>query len=353
MSTGFTLHPISLSLRAPLRTAHGEIGAREGWSVRFEAEGAVGWGEALPLPEFGTESPQACERVLRAELARRAAVPVSTEQDVERAVSGLEDTPCARFAIETALLDWLAQRAGRPLSALLGERTTSRVQVNALLSGSTPEALAEEARAAPAAGFGTVKVKVAGRALREDLARVFAVREAVGPAVKLRVDANGGWTASEAIEALEQLSPARLELCEQPTPAGDLEGLGQVHARGVCRVAADEALLLPGAAEVLLSRRLCDVLVLKPMALGGLSRARALARRALAAGIDAYVTSLIDGEIARAAAAHLASVLPTALAHGLATGALLTSPGPTRWLCPAQGLLAMPTAPGLGLEAVR
>lgn len=345
-----SLKPLSFTLRAPLATAHGVLRERTGWALRFEAEGVTGYGEALPHPAFGTETHEACAEALGRALSVEA--PGSPEE-VERALEGLDATPSARFGVETALLDWLGKRRGVSVAALLGGASRAVVKVNALLSAVAPTALASEARAARAAGFETVKLKVAGRAVDEDVARVFAVREAVGSAVRIRVDANGGWSAGQALEALERLAPASLELCEQPTPADDWEALARVRAAKRCPIAADEALLVPGGAERLLTLRACDVLVLKPMALGGLRRALALARRAQAQGMEAYVTGLIDGEVARAAAAQAASLLPTDRAHGLATGALFAEPDCTGWLAPRGGALHLPGTPGLGVEGAR
>lgn len=349
--SGLTLHPLKLTLRAPLSTAQGELRVREGWHVRFEAEGVVGWGEALPLPAFGTETLERCEEGLRAAGAQVQEFEATDE--LERMLAPLDPTPVARFAVESALLDWIGKRRGRPVAALLGGRQSGRVSVNALLSGATPGAFAEAARSARAAGFSTVKLKVGGRSVHEDVARVFAVREALGPSVRLRIDANGGWSTAQAIEALEALRPAGLELCEQPTPAAALDALAEVHAKAPCRIAADEALQVVGGVEWLLAHRACDVFVLKPMALGGLLRTVELARRARTAGLDAYVTGLIDGEVARAAAAQVASVLDTALAHGLATGSLIDEEAQTGWLTPEQGALTFPEVPGLGVEGAR
>jgi o-succinylbenzoate synthase len=330
-------------------TAHGELRVREGWRLELCAGGEVGRGEALPLPSFGTESLEACERALRAAVERLGELPESAAQ-LESALEGLESAPAARFALETALLELEAKRTGEPLHAVLGEVQQLALPVNALLSGATPEALAESARTARAQGFGTVKVKVAGRPLAEDLARLTAVREAVGSKVQLRIDANGGWSLDEALRALEAFSKLGVALCEQPVAAADLNGLASVQAAGVCPIAADEALLVPGVAERLTRAAACAVLVLKPMALGGLRRTVALGQAAAAAGLGCVVTSLIDGEIARAAAAHVAAVLPGGWAHGLATGSLLDVPCKTGWLTPSAGVLHVPELPGLGVE---
>jgi L-Ala-D/L-Glu epimerase len=108
---------------------------------------------------------------------------------------------------------------------------------------------------------------------------------------------------------------------------GDVEGLRRLRRHVPCRIGADETMLVPSVLDRLLQKdpaAAADVLVLKPAALGGLLPTLALARRALLAGVDSYVTTLMDGPLSRAAAAHLGAVLPgQAWAHGLSTVELL------------------------------
>src|SRR5207253_5165218 len=105
-----------------------------------------------------------------------------------------------------------------PLARLLSEGAASEVPVCALLVAGEPAALAREARAAAQGGFRTVKLKVAQGALEDDLARAAVVRDAVGPGVRLRIDANGGWSEEQALSALRRLSSLGIELCEEPVP---------------------------------------------------------------------------------------------------------------------------------------
>jgi L-alanine-DL-glutamate epimerase-like enolase superfamily enzyme len=215
--------------------------------------------------------------------------------------------------------------------------------VSALLVAHAMPELAREARRAAEAGFRTVKIKVA---LDDGYARAAVVRDAVGPAVRLRVDANGAWTREQALRMLHALAPLDIELCEQPTAL--LEGLEDSPVT----IAADE--LLVAAPELALQR--AQAVVLKPMALGGLLPALRWAARARELGRAVVVTTSLDGAIARAGAAHLAAAVLAAglatapLAAGLATGRLLLEDLCADLLAPRNGVVALRAVPGLGLS---
>jgi o-succinylbenzoate synthase len=352
--------PLRLALVRPLRTARATYAAREGFRVRLRDEaGRVGWGEAMPLPEFGTESPAECERALKAHLEQLRGQPLPPPpgeghgEGARRHVLPLAPgCPAARHGVEQALLDLQAQHRGVPLCRLLSGDARAEVEVNALLGAEAAEALAEEARRAVSEGYRTLKLKVGGRPVEEDEARLAAVREAVGPEVRLRVDANGAWAEVEATQALGRLGRYGLELCEQPVAAEDFAALGRVQERAPCPVAADESLALPeGVRELLEGAMRVEVLVLKPMVLGGLLPALELARRAWEGGMEAYVTSSLDGVVARAGAAHLAAALPSGrYASGLAVGHLFREEPMEHPYRPVGGRIRLPETPGQGVE---
>jgi o-succinylbenzoate synthase len=335
-----------LPLRAGLDSAHGRRTVVEGVLLRVQdGQGGVGLGEVTPLPEFGTESLEAALRALGSVWLIR--IPDSLSQ-VPEAFRMDRGAPATRAGVELAFLDLLARRRGVPLAQLLGAGVAGAVPVNALLRSEPPDALAREARAAAAAGFKTLKVKVGVSPASNDGSRLRAVRDAVGTAVKLRVDANGAWSESEARLRLAELVGVGLEYAEQPVAPHDIAGLRRLRA--LVPVAADEALGSPGAAEALLDGAegpAADVLILKLPVLGGLLPALELARRAGARGVDAVVTSAMDGAVGRAGAAHLACALGGTRAHGLATGSLLVEdPGAHPVV---DGALLLPNQRGLGI----
>ncbi|WNG57464.1 o-succinylbenzoate synthase [Archangium gephyra] len=347
--TKTALHALRLEMVNPLKTARGTYAAREGFVVRLEdEEGRVGQGEAMPLEEFGTESPDDCERALNALLKTLPPLPLG-----EGWGEGFPTrVPAARHAVEQALLDLESQRRNVPLSQLLSTDARASLPVNALLGATAPEALAEEAKRAVSEGYETLKLKVAGRPLKEDIARLSAVRSAVGTTIRLRVDANGAWTEPEAREALEALSHYDLELCEQPVAPENTEALARLTAHTPCPLAADESLSLPEATQHILNHPgTVKILVLKPMVLGGLLPTLRLAREAASRGMASYVTSSLDGVIARAGAAHLAAALPSgSYASGLGVGHLFKDEPGNHPFRPVRGRIQLPRRPGLGVN---
>ena len=330
------VRPYRLRLRAPVRG----VAERVGFVVRLregiagagsftDAGGArLGLGEAAIVPEVGTETFAQAERALRRP-------PLRLDE-----LDALNATPAARCGVELALLDLAAQREGLPLARVLATGAPLEVEVSALLAAQDLAELVLEARRAVEQGFRTLKLKVGADG---PYARAAAVRDAVGPEVRLRLDANGAWTAAAALRFLAEVAPLGIELCEQPTP--DLLGL----ETAAVVIAADE--LCATEPDAALDR--ARVLVLKPMALGGLLPSLRLAARARARGLGTLVTSSLDGAIARAGAAHLAAAL---LAHGpqpaagLATGALLLDDVCEDRLAPRGGRISLPAAAGLGLQ---
>ncbi|MDZ5812582.1 enolase C-terminal domain-like protein, partial [Halorubrum sp. AD140] len=232
-----------------------------------------------------------------------------------------------------------------------------RVPVNATVGDGDPEATAAAAKRAVDEGFGCVKVKVGARPLAADVERLRSVREAVGDDVALRADVNGAWDAATARAALESFAPLGLEYVEQPLPAADLAGAAGLRRESADDAAAprvpialDESVARHGVGAVL-DADAADVVVLKPMALGGPDRALSAATRALAAGVEPVITTTVDAVVARTAAVHVAAAVPDVAPCGLATGALLAedlAPDP----CPvADGEVSVPEGPGLAGDA--
>ena len=359
------LRPFSLALASPLATARGDITEREGVLVRVgpgEGSGDAadpGLGEAAPLPGW-TESLSACESALRG----------AADDDGRLADDALgrldpRETPAARHGLALALSDAAARSESRPLAAHLASAhglpsPAEAVPVNATVGDGDPETTATAARRAVSEGFDCVKLKVGARSLDADVERLRAVRDAVGDGVSLRADANGAWDRPTAREALDRLGPLGLDYVEQPLPGDDLEGAAALRAERdgregdagetPIRVALDES-LAHHSLDAVLDAGAADVVVLKPMALGGPDRALAAATTARAAGVEPVVTTTIDAVVARTAAVHVAAAVPDVAPCGLATASLLEAdlaPDP----CPvADGAVTVPDGPGLAGDA--
>ncbi|MBE2254169.1 MAG: o-succinylbenzoate synthase [Myxococcus sp.] len=343
----FEITRASLRLARRVTTSRAVLHEREGLQVTISGDGVSGRGETFPLPAFGTEPLGQAEAAIRA----FAPQPFAAVEELTLALAPLEATPAARFAVECALLEWLARRRGIPVALLLGEGRAD-VAVNALIEGADAASLADEAKRAVDAGFRTLKIKVGSKSVSVDAQRLHAVRLAVGAEVALRIDANGGWSEGTARSTLRGLESLALELCEQPVAAHDVEALRRLAYLGPVPIAVDE-----GLADASLRARLLEadprpaahVLVLKPAVLGGLVPALALARAAAEVGVAAYVTTMLDGSIARAAATHLAAVLPAQThAHGLSTVELFEGAGRDAFT-PKGGVITLPDSAGWGV----
>lgn len=329
---------------------------REGVIVRLVGhEGACGVGEASPLPERAQGTVADVERRLR---ETAPALIGRDETELRARLSGLAmgaGGAAMACALDVAALDAAAATAGVPVATLLRERSdapaAAAVPVNATIGQREPAAAAVAAAAARAQGYGTVKLKVGMLpGLDAEVARVAAVRDAIGPDVRLRLDANGAWDAAAAIAAVRRLEAFDLEWLEQPVAADDLHGLRAVRRETATAIAADESVRAVGDVARLLDAGAADVIIIKPMALGGLRPAREAALLATARGARVAVTTTVDSGVGTAAALHLAASLPGELpACGLATGSLLERDLLRSPLRVERGRMAVPLGGGLGV----
>ena len=308
--TGARLFRRTLRVHRPVATAHGPVGDREVLLLGLsDADGNTGWGEAAPLAGFTPETVDEAGQAILDWLA--------DEERIEPPA-----TPTARAAVDGALLHLAARAAGLPLHRHLNPDSPSSFAVSALVTGAGPDDLAAAGRTAVGAGHRTLKAKVGALAFDADLVRVAALRDAVGPGVAIRLDANGAWDADEAPDHLEQLAGYGIEFVEEPVAGVD--ALAAVRAGSPIPIAADESATSPAGVAAVIAAGAADLVVLKPSAVGGIVVAAELAAVAREAGLGIVITSLLDGAVGVAHAAHLASALGALdPAPGLATSALI------------------------------
>ena len=357
-----------LKLAAPLMTAQGPISERTVWVVALDdGAGRVGLGEAAPLAGFGSETPEQCREVFSHVLKAltgefivnwlergRPDAPLGA---LEKMLGG---APCARSAIEGALLDLAAKKVEQPLATFLtgdtsGAAMPMSVPVNALLGGSLQEVTAGAAELMKA-GFTSFKLKVGGptTSIAADVERVYAVRETIGVDAKLRVDANCAWKLDQALEFAVEVADANLEFCEQPLAAADLEGMSTLRRRTGLKIAVDEAVRTAADIGRVAAAQAADVVVLKPMFLGGWRPTRQAAELAVSCGLSVVITTALEGAVGRAHATHMAAALSlNERAQGLGTGIFITEDLTASPLVVIQGLIPIPQSPGLGIGSLR
>jgi muconate cycloisomerase len=273
------------------------------------SDGLVGLGEVSCTPRWSGE-----DQVTAAHYVASILGPLLEGQDpthIERLTSlmrtALSGNPFTKAGLEMALWDVLGKIAGLPLYTLLGGPVREWVPTKFSVSGLAPEPAAEIAVWACEQGFGTLKVKV-GIQPEADVARARAVRQAVGPAVRLGVDANGGWPSARiAVPTINRLvAEADIFFAEQPVPPLDVAWLAEVRARIAVPVIADESLYSLQDGMALARAGAADVLSIYVGKSGGIGPARKIAALAEAAGLVCTVGSNLELGIGSAAMAHLA-----------------------------------------------
>jgi L-Ala-D/L-Glu epimerase len=332
------LERVNARLRGPFVSAAGSVERRELLLLRLEdSAGHVGFGESAPLEDYDGVGIEECRAAL--EDCRR---PLTDSDGADRDAllaecARLAVLPQATAAVDLALWDLSGRRARQPVWRLLGASQPAPVEVNYTIAAPDRAGAAAETAAARQLGYRSLKLKVA---TGDDAGRLAAVRAVAGAEMALRIDANGAWSVDEAHAALRALSPAGLELCEEPVSG--IEETVELSALTDVALALDESSSLPGA----LDRRVCRAVCLKISRCGGISGMLDAARRARAVGYELYLASTLDGPLGIAAAVHAATVLGPDRASGLATLQLFD--GHADPLPPDNGAIAPPSGPGLG-----
>ncbi|MBI2467989.1 MAG: enolase [Candidatus Rokubacteria bacterium] len=269
----------------------------------------------------------------------------------EVAESGVLAAHASRAAIELAILDCVLRRQGASLAALLAP-CRPRVVYSGVLTAGRLETTLRHARQMRLVGFGQIKVKVGGD---DDVARLRAVREAVGPEVSLRVDANGAWTLDRALEVLEAMAPVGVAAAEQPLPRGPVGELRRLREASPIPLMADESLLTAADADALIREHAVDYVNVRVSKCGGLRRSLGIARRAAEAGLGIQVGSQVgETAILSAAGRHLAAHLPeVAFVEGSYGALLLTEDVAAEGVrFGHRGEAALLTGPGLGVRVL-
>lgn len=329
--------PYALPFREPYVTARGRLDRREMVLLRLRSEnGHVGLGEAVPLSLRGGTGLEQVVRELEA-LGRRDHLDESNLRSEAIALSAP-----ARCAALTALLDLRGQQAA--IDGASASLPSEALDCNATLTAGAPAAVAAEAASWAADGFQTFKLKLG---VGDDFGQAYAVREAVGPRARIRIDANGAWDVETAKRTLAALEPLEIELVEQPVAT--LEEAAEVAASTSIPIAGDESIETRADAERAREMNACALTGIKLSKVGGPETAIAIAEI-----LPAYLSSALDGPVGIAAAARVAQTLRGAdgpdLAHGLATQRLFSSTIAARESEIRDGMLYPPPGPGLGVE---
>jgi L-alanine-DL-glutamate epimerase-like enolase superfamily enzyme len=343
---------VDLPLREGYRIAGQTITFVRNVLLRVVADdGLTGHGGAAPANDEGGESDDDCLAALLGplrELALESEVPEDPSPIAAQALRAAPDHPAARAALDMALWDLTARRAGIPLVRCWGgEARPLPTSVTIGVCG-VAETLAA-ARRWTEQGFHVLKVKI-GEDVDLDVERLSRLREELGPEVVLRADANQGYSLREARALLRGTAALGLEMLEQPLSARDLDGLCSLRRESRVPIVADEAAKTVEESARIVERKAAHGINIKLMKCGGPSAARAIHDRAHAAGIGLMLGCNDETRVSIAAAAHLALALPGVLYADLDGHMDLVDDPASGGFQVRDGCLHLAERPGLGVE---
>jgi L-alanine-DL-glutamate epimerase-like enolase superfamily enzyme len=347
-----------LQVRVPRRprnrytTSYAELPDAHHALVRVHADGLTGIGEA-PAERWWTGEDaasvsNAVERYLAPAIVGCAD---GVRAAVQRMDAALAANPYAKAAIEMALWDLLGRAAGLPLHALLGGGRRE-LRIKYAIGLVEPARAREEALAARELGFDYLKLKVGGD-LKSDIERVQAVAETLAEGERLGVDANGGWTLSTALAALDPLGELSVAFLEQPVSSRYPAAMAAVTARSVIPVVAHESVFTVRDGLDAAVQRLAHLWALTPSTHGGLVPTLDLLGVARAAGIPCLLGSTVELGVTTAFLAHVGAAFETIADCPVPSDVIgplyhegdLVSPP----IVYGRGVVHVPDGPGLGV----
>ena len=353
--TEVRLGTISVPLRVPFKTALRSVSSVEDVIVEIHTDtGAVGYGEAPPTGVITGDTTGAIIGAIQDHIAKTIiGRDVDDFEDVIQSVQKciLKNTS-AKAAVDMALWDLYGQLYKIPVYKMLGG-ARKHIITDITISVNSPEEMARDAVDAINRGYDFLKVKV-GADPTLDVARLSAVREAVGNDVCIRIDANQAWQPKEAVRILNQMQEKGLaiEFVEQPVKAHDLEGLKYVTDHSYVPVLADESVFSPEDALKIMQMRAADLVNIKLMKCGGLYNALKIVSAAEVYGVECMIGCMLEAKISVNAAVELACAKKIITKIDL-DGPVLCSEDPIiGGAVFEEQRITVSDAPGLGIQGV-
>ena len=321
---------VRVPFRRPLLDAGGEFTHRRSWLLRLvDEDGNEGLGEAALSPVATDVAAGSLATLIRDLVPALATgrVPVWAELAAEG-----EPGRAAMAGVDGAIRALLAARAASAASDRAA--AYAPIPVSALIAFAGPDAGADAAAQAVELGFETLKLRAGFARTTDQLVdRLRAIRAAIGPEPRLRIDAAGAWDLETAAERMEAVRPFRIEYVEQPMPAWDMTGHAALRERVRVPIALDESIDSEGSARAALAEGAADVVVVKPARVGGSAAAMRIVEAASAAGASAVLGTYFETGVGIASVLRIAAAWRATgqaiedagfePAHGLATAGIL------------------------------
>lgn len=321
--SGVTYFPYMLTLKTPFSNSGMIIKSRSGYIIEItDNEGNTGTGEAAPFPESGSENLETARGCIHRIIAE-CPEEINSIDDIYQATAKYNDCPSARFCFEQALLNLLSASTNTSLYQLFNQSFNPVISVNALIGLLDHDEALESAREIISRGFSTIKVKAGRKSVIEDIKVITSISKAAGHNTKIRIDVNGAWDYTEAVNNVQELEFCNPEYIEQPVYS--TADLIKIASDSRISIAADESIRNINDAKEFIAKKYCPVLVLKPMMLGSIIETAEIIRKAEANNIKTIISSSFESSIGFRALVFIASIVKEHYAHGLSTMDLFES----------------------------
>jgi len=301
------------TLKAPLKnpfiTSLRRVDALEDLVVIIECDdGSVGYGEGAPTPVITGETIGSMVATIEYIKPHIIGLELEDFETILKLVHTLIiKNSTAKSALEIALYDLKAKSLNIPLYKMLGGKKTNFKTDITISMGETDKMIADAIDAVNL-GYDTLKIKI-GDDPRKDIERIIAVDNALDDNIKLRLDANQGWTAQQSVKLLHALEKRDIiaEFIEQPVAADDIDGLKYIKERVQTPLLADESIFSIKDAQRLLEMQAIDYVNIKLAKTAGITQALKLADLSAKFGVKCMIGCMLEGPISVAAGVHVAS----------------------------------------------
>ena len=312
-------------------------------------EGIIGHGECSPFMSINGESMETCF-VVAQYLAK--AIKVRNPLDIAGCTQAMDKIIYAnssvKSAFDMALYDIASRHADTPLYQFLGGTNTKELVTDYTVSIDAPAKMAADAAKIKANGFQVIKVKL-GQTRELDVERIRSIREAVGMEIPVRIDANQGWQASEALDILNDLAPLNIQHCEEPIARWNFMELPRIRRQSPIPIMADESCCDHHDAKRLIDMNACDLMNVKLGKSGGIFKALKIMKLAESAGIKIQIGGFLESRLAFTAAAHLALASNPVVYCDFDTPLMFIEDPVTGGInYNNKGVVSVPDTPGLG-----
>ncbi|WP_459476693.1 dipeptide epimerase [Clostridium saccharoperbutylacetonicum] len=299
---------ISVPLVTPFRTALRTVEKINDIVVKITTDtGEIGYGEAAPTAVITGETKESIKSAIINYIKPSIIGLNIAELEIimEKLQNSILKNTSAKAAVDMAIYDLYSQKYEAPLYKILGGYR-NEITTDITISVNDVSKMVNDSIKAVKDGFNILKIKV-GKESKKDIDRITEIRKAIGEDVKLRIDANQGWTSKQAVKIISKLEDKNIniDLVEQPVKYWDLEGMKYVTQNTYTRILADESVFSPLDALKIIQEKAADLINIKLMKTGGIYNALKICDIAEMYGIECMIGCMLESKISVSAAANL------------------------------------------------